>query len=34
MLTDPQQAFARRIDLIDQGEKVRPVLTVDFIDAD
>ena len=34
VLTDPQQPLARRINLVDQGEKVRAVLPVDFIDAE
>jgi hypothetical protein len=34
MPADPQGELARGVDLIDEGEKVRAVLPMDFIDPD
>jgi hypothetical protein len=34
MLADPQQTFPCGVDLVDERQEVRPVLLMDFIDAD
>ena len=34
VLADPQQALARRVDLVDEREELAPALPMDLVDAD